>query len=237
MHASTVILVSLLTSALGTAGSVYLIERYGILPPKGPVIEMVAVPDLHGMSESDARTNANGAHVSLFVASHEPSTDSKPGTVIRQSIAAGQRTAREQSVSVVIADEVIKVPSVAGLTVADATKRIEQKGYEAIVGGTIPDATIASGNVVSQSPKADSVQPKGATITIQVSSGPGEVEVPKLTGTGLAKAQKDLEQLGLKPVVKWVAMAETPTYVVLAQKPAAKEKAKPGTEVALTVCR
>jgi eukaryotic-like serine/threonine-protein kinase len=236
MHASTVILVSLLTSAIATGGSVYVIERYGILPKKGPVAE-TAVPDLHGMSENDARTNANSAHVFLFIASHEPSTDAKPGTVLRQSLAPGHRIALEDSVSVVIADEVLKVPAVIGLAVADATKRIEQKGYEAQVGGTIPDATIPNGNVIGQSPKAESVQPKGTTITIQVSSGPGDVEIPKLTGIGLAKAQKDLEQLGLKPVVKWVAMAETPTYVVLAQKPAAKDKVKPGTEVALTVCR
>jgi eukaryotic-like serine/threonine-protein kinase len=237
MHASTVILVSLFTSALATAGSVYVIERYGILPPRGPVPETVVVPDLHGMSETDARSNANGAHVSLFVASHEPSADAKPATVLRQSLAAGQRVPREQSVSVVIADEVVKVPAVTGLAAADATQRIEQKGYVAQIGGTVPDATIPSGNVVSQSPKADSVQPKGGTVTIQVSSGPGDVEIPKLVGSGIAKAQKDLEQIGLKSVVKWVAMAETPTYVVLAQKPAAREKVKPGTEVALTVCR
>jgi len=236
MHASTVILVSLLTSALGTVGSVYLIERYGILVPKAQVAETV-VPDLHGMSENDARSSANGAHISMFVASHEPSTDAKPGTVLRQSLAPNQRVAREQSVSVVLAQEVLKVPSVTGLKVADATQRLEQKGYTAAVGGPVPDATIPSGNVVSQQPKADTVQPRGTAITLQVSSGPGEVEVPKLTGIGLAKAQKDLEELGLKSVVKWVAMAETPTYVVLAQKPAAKEKVKPGTEIALTVCR
>jgi eukaryotic-like serine/threonine-protein kinase len=236
MHTSTVILVSFLTSALTTAGSIYVIERYGILPPKVQVQETV-VPDLHGMSETDARSNANGAHVSLFVASREPSTDAKPATVLRQSLAAGQRVPREQSVSVVIAEEVIKVPAVTGPAANDATQRLEQKGYAVQIGGTVPDATIPSGSVVSQSPKAESIQPKGATVTIQVSSGPGDVEVPKLVGTGVAKAQKDLEQMGLKPVVKWVAMAETPTYVVLAQKPAARDKVKPGTEVSLTVCR
>jgi eukaryotic-like serine/threonine-protein kinase len=236
MHASTVILVSLLTSAVGAGGSVYLIERYGILPPRGQVIETV-VPDLHGMSENDARTNANAAHVSVFVASHEPSTDAKPGTVLRQSLSAGQHVPREQSISVVMAEQVLKVPTVTGLTVADATQRLEQKGYSAQVGGSIPDATVPIGQVVSQVPKADTVQPKGATVTIQVSSGPGEVEIPKLTGTGVVKAQKDLEQLGLKPTVRWVAMAETPTYVVLAQTPKPKEKVKPGTEVVLTACR
>jgi serine/threonine-protein kinase len=237
MHASTVILVSLLTSALATAGSVYVIQRYNIMPPKGPVIETVAVPDLHGMSENDARTSANAAHVSLFVASHEPSSDAKPDTVLRQSLSAGQRVAREQPVSVVIAHEVLKVPSVTGIPMADATQRLEQKGYAAQVGGAVPDSKTPSGYVISQLPKADTILQRGAAVTIQVSSGPGDVEIPKLTGIGLVKAQKELEELGLKPMVKWVAMAETPTYVVLTQKPAAKEKVKPGTEVSLTVCR
>ena len=72
---------------------------------------------------------------------------------------------------------------------------------------------------------------------VQVSSGPAEVEVPKLSGLALNKAKEELEKLGLKAAVVWVSRAETATYAVLGQKPLAGEKLAPGSEVELTVNR
>jgi serine/threonine-protein kinase len=236
MNGPAVILVAFFTSALTAGGAVYVVERYGILPPRNATAETL-VPDLRGATESDARANANAAHIALLIAAREPSAEGKPGTVIRQSIAAGQRVPRDYSMSVVLAEEVLKVPSITGLAVPDATKRLEQRGYDLRLGSALADATVAEGLIIDQSPKAETPQAKGATVTVRVSSGPGEVELPKLVGIGLTQAKTDLEKLGVKPVVRWVALAETPTFVVLRQNPAAGEKVKPGAEVQLTVCR
>jgi serine/threonine-protein kinase len=237
MDGSSVLLVAFLTSAVTATGTVYVIERYGLLPPRTPVAVESIVPDLRGVPEADARTNANAAHIALFVASREPTTESKSGTVIRQSMAAGQRVPRDYPVTVVLAEEIPKVPSVIGVTVAEATQRLDQKGYRLQVGASIASADAGAGLILDQSPKADTAQAKGATVTVQVSIGTGDVEMPKLLGVGLTQAKSDLEKLGLKVVMRWVAMAETPTYVVLNQKPAPGEKVKPGGEVQLTACR
>jgi eukaryotic-like serine/threonine-protein kinase len=236
MNGSTVILVAFLTAAVTSGGSVYVIERYGILPSRAPVAE-TTVPDLHGVSEADARANTAALHIALLIAAREPSLESKPGAVIRQSIAAGQRIPRDSSMSVVLAEEVPRVPSVAGLAVTEATQRLELRGFSLELGPTAPHPTVAEGLIVDQSPAAETALPKGSRVTVHVSSGTGEVEIPKLMGVGLTKAKADLEKLGIKPVIRWVAMAETPTYVVLGQKPAAGEKVKAGAEVQLTVCR
>jgi eukaryotic-like serine/threonine-protein kinase len=236
MHGSTVVLVAFLTAAATAAATVYVNDRYGVLRPKVQEAGIV-VPDLHGMSENDARSAANVAHVALFVASREVSLDAKPGTVTRQSIPAGQKVLHEPIVSVVLAEEVPKVPSVVSLAVADATKRLEQKGYAMQVGGTVADADVVQGFIVSQLPAAESVPPKWGAVTVQVSSGAGDLEVPKLLGLGLTQAQTNLQKLGLKPVVNWVGGAEIPNYVVLAQKPLPGVKVKPGSEVVLNVCR
>jgi len=172
----------------------------------------------------------------LLIGGREPSPSDKAGTVIRQSIPAGQRVPRERPVSVVLAEAVPTVPSVAGLS-ADAAKLIlGQQGYRA-ESVAVASAEVAAGIVVDQSPKAEAPAPKGSLVTVRVSSGPGEVEVPKLMGVSISAAQKTLEELGVKPVVRWVALAETATHVVLSQKPAAGEKVKPGSEVVLTACR
>jgi len=57
-----------------------------------------------------------------------------------------------------------------------------------------------------------------------------DIEVPKLVGMGVTTAKTQIEDLGLKAVVRWVAMAETPTNVVLNQEPAAGHKLKRATQ-------
>ena len=237
MHESSAFLVAFLTAVATAAGTVYVIERYGLLPPRTQAVPESVVPDLRGVPEADARTNANAAHIALLVAAREPTTEAKSGIVIRQSMAAGQRVPRDYPVTIVLAEEIPKVPSVVGVTVPEATQRLDQKGYHLQVGATVASPDAGAGLILDQSPKADTAQAKGSTVTVQVSSGTGDVEMPKLLGVGLTQAKSDLEKLGLKPVVRWVAMAETPTYVVLNQKPAPGDKVKPGAEVQLTACR
>lgn len=237
MHGTTAVMVAFFTSALTAAGTIYVNERFGIIPARSQAAPEAVVPELAGLLENDARANAGIAHVALLVAGREPNADAKPGAVIRQSVAVGQHVPRDYPVSIVLAEEVLKVPSLAGLTVAQATERVEAKGYHLQVGATVPDDNVAVGLVVEQAPKADMAQGKGGTVTVTVSGGPGEIEVPKVIGVGLTKAKTDLEKLGAKVTVNWVAMAETPTYVVLNQKPAGGTKVKPGSEILLTVCR
>jgi len=235
MNAAQVIIISFLTALLTAAGAVYSFEKYHVFPPRGPVVAETLVPDLRGLSETDARANANVAHIALLIASREPSSEVKPGAVVRQSVPSGQRVARDYTVSIVLAEEVLKVPTVTGLTVAEATQKVEQRGYALAVGSSIASPTVAPGAVVEQAPKADTALAKGGTVTVQISGGPGEIPVPKLMGLGLTIAKTNLDKLGLKPAVRWVSMAETATYVVLNQKPVPGEKVKPGAEIELTV--
>ncbi len=239
MNTSAVLLVAFLTSVVTASGTVYVIERYGVLPPRAePAREPdVVVPSFQGLGEADARANATAARLALLISAREPSPDTKPGTVLRQSIPAGQRVPRDHPVSIVLSEEVPKVPGVVGLAVPEATEKLKQAGYTLKVGDAVAHATAPKDSIVSQDPNADAEVKKGETVTVQLSSGPGEAPVPKLIGFPIGKAQKELEKLGFKPTVRWVELAETPTMVVLNQKPAAGEKVKPGSEVQLTVCR
>lgn len=236
MHGSTVVLTSLFTSVLATTGTMYLIEHYGILSHREAAPVETTVPDLKGLPEADARANAAAAHIALMIAAREATPDAKGGTVVRQSAPAGQRVPHDYSLSVVLAEEVPRVPSLAGLAEADAKQRLEQHGYQAEV-ATVPNETVQQGMVIDQTPKADAALAKGGVVKVQVSSGADVVEVPKLIGNPIAQAQAALEKLSLKPVVRWISQGETPTYVVLGQNPPAAKKVKPGTEVTLTVCR
>lgn len=233
MHGSTVFLIAFFTSIATAFGTVYAIERADVFHRQAAVVETV-VPDLRGFSEADARANAQASHISLLIGGREASPDAKPGSVVRQSIPAGQHVPREHPVTIVIADELPKLPSVTGLSLADATKRLEEKGYKVQAGSPAPNPTVAAGMIVSQTPAADSPLEKGKTVSVEVSAGVGEVEVPKLIGLSLNNAKATVEKAGLVAEMRWVSLAETPTFVVLNQKPKASEKVKPGSKVELT---
>jgi serine/threonine-protein kinase len=234
MHGSTVVLISILTSAVTSVGSAYLVQRFDLFPKKVEIVQ-TTVPELKGLPEADARANAQAAKLALIVSSREPSADVKAGSVIRQSIPAGQRVPHDHPVTVVIAEALPKVPAVTGMKLADAKALLAKQEYSLKVKGALPDAGAPEGTVVSQTPAAESGLAKGSTVSVELSAA--EVDVPRLSGFSVKKAQETVEKLGLTLEVRWVALAETATYVVLNQKPPAGQKLKAGEKIQITVNR
>ncbi len=237
MHASTEILIAVATSMVTAVGTVYVVQRYDIVPTQEVAPPEAVVPSFTGLTEADARVSAAAVDLALIVSSEEATAEAKPGSVLRQSVPAGQRVPAKSPVSVVLATALPKVPTLTGLTVEAATKRLQEAGYAAQMMGEIADATVPAGQVARQMPSAESAYVKGAAVSVQVSSGPVDVEIPKLLGRSHVDAQRQVEGLGLKPVIGWISQAETPDYVVLQQTPKPGEKAAPGSEVRLTVNR
>lgn len=235
MHGSTVFLIAFFTSVITAGGTTFAIERFDLLHKQPPPVEETVVPDLRGFSEADARTNAQASHLALLIASREPSGDVKPGSVLRQSIPAGQKVPKDHPMSIVLAAELPKIPAVTGLSVVDATKKLEDQGYKLQAGDPVPSPTVAEGLIVSQTPAADAPAEKGQAVTVQVSSGAAEVAVPKVMGLSVNNAKAALQKDGLEAELHWVSLAETPTYVVLNQKPRPNEKVKPGTKIEIVV--
>jgi beta-lactam-binding protein with PASTA domain len=64
------------------------------------------------------------------------------------------------------------VPNVVGLTVDEASRSLNRAGFSAQVGETRADPTLPPLIVLAQRPAASAMQPKGATILIDVSAGP-----------------------------------------------------------------
>lgn len=237
MHGSTVVLISLLTSTVVSVGSVYLVQRFDVFPKKVEVVE-TTVPDLKGLPEADARANAQASRLSLIVSAREPSGEVKPGSVLRQSIPAGQRVPHDHPVTVVLADDLPKVPAVTGMKLDEARALLEKQGYTLKVRGDLGDAGTSDATIGAQEPASESGLAKGGTVTVELKAAEVvEVDVPKLAGFSVKRAQETVEKLGLKLEVRWVAMAETATFVVLNQKPPAGQKLKTGDKVVVTVNR
>lgn len=94
--------------------------------------------------------------------------------------------------------DMVAVPSVTGKTLDEATTAIEGAGFTL---GTVEESfsdKVDSGKVISQDPKGDSKQAKGAKINLTISKGTQAITVPDLTGKTADEAKKELTANGLK---------------------------------------
>jgi serine/threonine-protein kinase len=228
-----IVLVSMVTSVATVVG----IERLKLLTPPAHEQPKVGVPSLKGLSENDARQNIKALGLVFLVGERKAAAGAEPGTVVEQTPAAGQQLEAHGTVSVALARELPKVPSVVGRTLSEAAALLTQSGYKLDQAEPIADATVPKGSVVSQMPAADASQETDKPVIVRVSAGPGEIEVPKLLGQSVEKVKTQATDLGFVLKIVWTEEGETPEYVVLNQNPVAGKKIKPGDAITITVNR
>lgn len=159
----------------------------------------IAVPNLTGMSRTDAALRASSAGVSLTTTSAR--SDDPAGTVIDQSPAAGTWISRGGRVHLVVSEgpPPIPVPQVANVPLADAQSTLTKAGF---VPGAITqqnDENIPKGAVISTQPPAGQAVAPGSKIDLVVSNGPALRTVPAVSGT-YAQAAAAISAQHLKPV-------------------------------------
>lgn len=236
MHGSSVILLSLFTSVLTTTGATYLIQRYQVFPQE-TAAHQAAAPMLVGLSEADARANTAALQLALLVEGREPSVGVAVGTVVRQSIAPGQPVPDGAGIGVVFAASLPAVPKVTELSLAQATEKLTHSGYKVLQSDAVAHPTLPPGSVVTQFPEAEAELAAGSPVTLHLSSGPAELEAPKLLGLALPEAKEELATLGLGLKVRWISRAETVENHVLSQKPSAGQRLSPKSVVEVVVNR
>jgi eukaryotic-like serine/threonine-protein kinase len=133
------------------------------------------------------------------------------------------------------AAEPVGVPNVVGLERDLAIQRIEDAELEATVEEQ-PSTEVEQGVVIEQSPPAGSRIAKGDTVTIVVSTGPREVEVPALAGRTYEEAVDILEELGLEPE-RVDVFSQRPVGVVVSLDPKAGTLVDEGSVVTVRVSK
>ncbi|HKE76339.1 MAG TPA: Stk1 family PASTA domain-containing Ser/Thr kinase [Acidimicrobiales bacterium] len=130
----------------------------------------VAVPDVKGKSEADAR-NALQAAGFTNVQSQQQASDSVPaGGVINTEPGAGSQVATTEPVVLVVSSGAgkVTVPTVTNLSEDNARKALEQVGLKA----NVQDQTVVNptqdGVVLTQSPNPNAQVDKGSTVTLFV---------------------------------------------------------------------
>src|SRR5450432_2047421 len=235
MRGSALVIVVVLVSMVTSIATVLGIERMKLLVPQTREQPKVGVPSLKGLSENDARQNLKALGLLFLVTERKAASGAEPGTVVEQTPAAGQQLDAHGAVSVALARELPKVPSVVGRTLTEATALLTQNGYKLEQAEPIADASVPKGSVVSQLPEAAVPQATDKPVVVRVSVGPGEIEVPKLLGQNIETVKTRAKDLGFALKIAWTEEGETPDYLVLNQNPVPGTKIKPGDAVTVTV--
>ena len=123
------------------------------------------------------------------------------------------------------------VPSVIHKTQDEATGILRGAGFKVKVQHVDNDAD--ANTVVDQDPKPDARAKKGSTVTISVSRGPPQVQVPDERGKDVNAATTDLEALDLVVLTK-AQQSDRPQNEVLDQSPAAGAQVAKNSTVTLT---
>ena len=119
--------------------------------------------------------------------------------------------------------ELVRVPDVVGMTEEEATDELDAAGFSVEVDER--PSKKDEGEVIRQDPEARDRLEEGETVTITVSSGVRQVEVPDVQGMKLSEAQEEIEAEGLKVGEVTRVESEEDPGTVLDQSPPA------GTEV------
>jgi beta-lactam-binding protein with PASTA domain len=127
----------------------------------------------------------------------------------------------------------VQVPRVTGLDVERATNRLDRQGLKAAtreLRNAKPPGTVI-GSDPGQGKKVD----EGSTVTLMVSTGPGQVTVPDVTAFSVGRAQKTLAKLRFKYQTKDQSSTDVPKGQVIKTRPEAGATVPYGSRVVIVV--
>ncbi len=198
--------------------------------------ETIPVPDVIGSPVDQARLLLTAQGFTVVV--EEVEDEEIPvGEVVDQEPGANQDAPRGSEVKLFVSKGPAprQVPDVVGRTIAEASNLLGQAGF-AVNQTSEPSDTVPEGRVIRTDPAAGTSQPKGAAITVVVSSGPAEGTVPSVIGLTEANAINTLNNAGFSPtVVEQDTADSTQNGRVIDQDPNGNTVAELGTTVTITV--
>lgn len=197
--------------------------------------ELAEVPNVVGMSESEAIVAIKDAGFELGEVRRAPNDKVDSGFVTDQTPPAGIEAPEGSPITIGVSEgqETVTVPNVIGLSQSDATAQLQSAGLETKVSEEY-NASAPAGQVTAQSPDAGVTIDAGSRVTITVSKGEETVSMPNVTGMIENDAIDALEDLGLRVTVN-KAPDDANIGKVIAQDPAMGSVLSPGTRVTITV--
>lgn len=166
--------------------------------------ELRTLPDLTGMTMTDAVATLTELRLVPVEAPAEFSEEVPAGSVIRwqvqgdAALTAGAQVLPDTAIVITgsLGPEPRPAPNLVNLTAAEATAALDALQLVSAQGEDVFSNDIEVGRVVTQTPAPDTPVERGGTVTFQLSKGPDLVAFPDLTGLTYPEAQAVLAGAG-----------------------------------------
>jgi beta-lactam-binding protein with PASTA domain/serine/threonine protein kinase len=198
---------------------------------KGP--QQVRVPDVHGRTLATAREELKDAGLTPGTVTKEFSQDVPRGAVISTDPAGGIRRAPDTAVALTVSRGApVDVPDVIGDSVTDARQELADAGLKVVLAPDKVFSDVADKDTVAlASPEVGAQVGTGDTVTITVSKGQQQFDVPGVTGKKKDEAKQILQDAGFDVRVITVFFGDT----VFSQSPDGGGQAPKGATITIWV--
>ncbi|MFI5746253.1 Stk1 family PASTA domain-containing Ser/Thr kinase [Streptomyces sp. NPDC051644] len=201
--------------------------------------QFTRVPSVLGQTEKTAQKRLSDAGLDLKSVKRAYSDTIERGKVISSDPGSGARIRRNDAVTLVVSrgPEIVKVPDVQGLSLADARRALKKSG---LVPGMVTkefSEETGRGEVIRTDPVADTERHPDSAVALVVSKG-APVDVPDVTGLSVEDATAALDEKGLKAEVLPDRVSSPEAAGDIAhQSPAEGSQAAEGDTITLTVSK
>jgi serine/threonine-protein kinase len=132
--------------------------------------------------------------------------------------------------------EQTEVPNVVGKRSGTAAQQLQSAGFEVDI-VPIQSDTVAEDRVAGQRPEPGELADEGSTVTITVSSGPGEAPIPLVQGLPADEAEARLREAGFRTERRGEFSDTVRNGRVIETSPSEGSSVRKGTTVTLVVSR
>ncbi|HZF87376.1 Stk1 family PASTA domain-containing Ser/Thr kinase [Streptomyces sp.] len=201
--------------------------------------QFTQVPAVLAKTQEQAERRLADAGLEVGDVKHAYSDTVERGTVISTDPVPGSRIRQNDSVTLTISDgpQTVKVPDLAGYRLDKARSVLKDEGLEPGMVTREFSTDVPRGFVIGTEPVAGTERKAGSAIALTVSKG-SPIDVPDVTGQGLADARERLTEAGLKVrVAEQRVHSEYDKGQVARQNPGPGGRAAEGDTVTLTVSK
>jgi serine/threonine protein kinase len=196
--------------------------------------QKVTVPDLTGMTESQATAACKQLGLSLEVSDHDYSDSVGKGKIMSQTPKANSQVPKGRAIRVTISKgkNSTTVPSVVGLTESAAVSKLEDADLTVSEIKREYNDKYDSGIVYAVSPNAGSSVSKDGKVVLYVSKGQNTASVPGIVGLTQSDAESRIKANGFS--VGSVTSQNSDSYakgVVISQSPSEGSSASKGSSI------
>jgi len=166
----------------------------------------VRIPQVIGLTDIAARSNLQDLGLTVVVRTFTGPANVGPGEVAAIDPAAGVEVPPGSTVTISVVPRpgtrsMATVPNVVGKALSDAQDAVRKAGFSDVA-VAYKSATDPAGTVTATDPASGTSVAKNATVTLTVSTGPGQTAVPDVAGRTETDAGNVLGEAGLAFTVR-----------------------------------